>query len=212
MFVDVNRNEWRLEVIDQKIDECPGASGLVALPGVVDKEVGRRYDGIWQHELQTSTLHILGKIPFRSYQDPVSIESPAQDNVAIVAGERAFHFQRLRVVVHDVPPHAIRIIVLPMNDASVLQQIFNALGCSEAFEIFRGCAKKATIAHDAPRTEAAVGQLPEPYCHIERTFHQVDRSVCDFKLNLDMREPLGELRHKWGYRRSAEAKGRVHPQ
>ena len=41
IFVGVNRDEWRLEMIDQIIYECSGASRLVPLPGIVDKEVSR---------------------------------------------------------------------------------------------------------------------------------------------------------------------------
>lgn len=212
IFVGINGDEWCLEMIDQKIYKCSGARRLIALPGIINKEVGRGQYCVWQHQFETATLYILCQIPFRSDQNSVPIESPPKDDIAVITGERTFHFQRFRVVVHDVSPHSIRIIVLPMNDATVLQQIFDTLGCSEAFKIFRGRTEKAPIAHDAPRTETAVRQLAEPYRHIERTLHQIDRPVRHFKLDLDMREALREVRHERRYCRSAKSKGRVHPQ
>lgn len=44
LFVDqgtgFDRDEGSLEMVDQKINECAGAGGLVPLAGIVDKQVG----------------------------------------------------------------------------------------------------------------------------------------------------------------------------
>lgn len=81
----LHRDERRLKMVHQKIDERPGARCLISLTGVVDKQVRRRQRSIRQNEFQPAALNIFRQIPFRADQYSVPVECPAQHDIAVIA-------------------------------------------------------------------------------------------------------------------------------
>ncbi|MNY12602.1 hypothetical protein D3C86_1456920 [compost metagenome] len=94
----------------------------------------------------------------------------------------------------------------------MVHQIGEGLGGAEPLEISRRCADKPPVRHDAARREPAVGKGAESDCQIDPAIDQVDRPVCHFQLDFNVRVPLGEFRNERRYRRSTEAERRVHAQ
>ena len=126
-----NWRKWRLKMIDQKIDECSRACGLVSLAGIVDKQVGRRTVPFLAEPVSVVRFE-------RTSPDPIPNESICHARRAPTAAryrrrclKARLDFQRLGVVPLHVPPHAVGIVVLAMNDATVSNEVLQALAASQ---------------------------------------------------------------------------------
>src|SRR5579863_7979385 len=94
----------------------------------------------------------------------------------------------------------------------MMSEVFDPLRGAVLVQILWRRAKKATVAHDAPCAQPAVGQLSESNRHVECAFNEIDGPVGDFKLDFDAGKPLRELGDERRNGRPAEPKRRVDTQ
>lgn len=66
--------------------------------------------------------------------DALAVEGPAEDDVAVVAGEGAVDLDDLGAAVLDEAPDAVGVVVLAMDDAAVTGQLFQYARGAVAFE------------------------------------------------------------------------------
>jgi len=79
------------------------------------------------------------------------VQGPVQHHVAVVAGQRSIHFYRFALAALEQSPHAVRIIVLPVQDAAMLRQVMRRARLAKFFQVGWRCAQQTPVRHDLAR-------------------------------------------------------------
>lgn len=140
----------------------------------------------------------------------MAVQCPAQHDIPVVTGQRPIHLDCRAFARAGESPHAVCFVVLRMQNAAVRGQIGQRGGGAVLVQVAGGRAQEATVGHDASGAQAAVGQFAETDRQVEPAFHQVDRPVRDFQLDLDVGIALGKVRDQRGDGGAAESQGGVH--
>lgn len=180
--------------------------------GVIDVEVGVGQREFRQDAAQAAALQVFVQVPFRTDDDALAVEGPAEDDVAVVAGQRAMDLDRLVAAVLLEAPDAPGVVVLAVHDAAVGGQVGQGVRRAVAFQVGRRGAQEAAVAQDAAGVEAGVGQVAEADGEVVTLLDQVDGAVGDVELDFDFGVALGEGGDQRGDHGAAEAERGVDPQ
>ncbi|MNJ60925.1 hypothetical protein D3C77_566880 [compost metagenome] len=87
----------------------------------------------------------------------MAVQRPAQHDISVITGQGPIHLDGHAFPIAGESPHAVRLIVLRMQDAAVWRQIGQRGGRAVFIQIARRRAQEAAVGHDAPRAQASVG-------------------------------------------------------